>query len=276
MACRCTHRAHPSNSHRNTVSLLAHTGILRPYCTFEDWPSVKRYVRLFAIYVLIALAVVFIYAPWGLALRPWDPSLLRAGFSIIAGIALAGTFGAATYLTLKDPDVKLLEPTKVLSDDEVVPVLEEYREAPYVGDIAIEALEQVHSASRKRNRLRKVISIQFSEGSLSWDRFSTLVDTAQRTVLRNSALVANDVQSFDRDGYAKAKRSGTKQEQHLALYDQSLAEMQEILAANERVLLEMAKLEHELGKLEADDTREEAGQTIEELQGLIEETRYYR
>lgn len=266
----------PSYSHRNTVSLQAHTGILRPYCPLDDWPSVKRYVRLFAIYVLIALAVVFIYAPWGLALRPWDPSLLRAGFSIIAGIALAGAFGTATYLTLKDPDVKLLEPTKVLTDEEVVPVLEEYKEAPYVGDIATEALEQVHSATRKRNRLRKVISVQFSEGSLSWDRFTTLVDTAQRTVLRNSALVANDVQSFDRDGYTKAKHAGAKQEQHLALYNQSLAEMQEVLGANERVLLEMAKLEHELGKLEADDTREEAGQTIEELQGLIEETRYYR
>lgn len=236
----------------------------------------KRYARLLATYVLIAVAVVLIYAPWGLALRPWDPELLRAGFSIIAGIALAGVFGTSTYLALKDPDVKLLEPTKVLSVEEVEPVLEEYREAPVVGEIATEALEQIHSAARKRARLRKVISIQFSEGSMSWDRFCDLVDTAQRTILRNSALVANNVQSFDRDAYIKAQHAGAKQSEHLALYDQSLAEMQEVLAANERVLLEMAKLEHELSKLEADDTREEAGQTIEELQGLIEETRYYR
>ena len=214
-----------------------------------------------ATYVLIAVAVVLIYAPWGLALRPWDAELLRAGFSIIAAIALAGVFGTSTYLALKDPDVKLLEPTKVLSVEEVEPVLEEYREAPVVGEIATEALEQIHSAARKRERLRKVIGIQFSEGSMSWDRFCDLVDTAQRTVLRNSALVANNVQSFDRDAYIKAQHAGAKQSEHLALYDQSLAEMQEILAANER---------------EADDTREEAGQTIEELQGLIEETRYYR
>lgn len=196
--------------------------------------------------------------------------------SIIAGIGLAGVFGATTYFTFKDPDVKLLEPTKIMDADEVVPVLEEYMEAPYVGDVATEALEQIRSAGRKRRRLRKVISVQFAEGSMSWDKFAGLIDTAERTILRNSALVANGVQSFDREGYAKAKRRGDSRSEQLALYDKSLASMQEVLQANERVLLEMAKLELELTQLEADDTRADAGQTIEELQGLIEETRYYR
>lgn len=236
----------------------------------------KRYLRLLATYVFIALAVVLIYAPWGLALRPWDYSLLRAGFSIIAGIALAGVFVTTTYLTLKDPDIKLLEPANVMDDDEVVPLLAQYADTPVVGAVASEALEQVNSASRKRKRLRKIISAQFSEGSMSWDKFCGVVDMASRTVLRNAALVANGVQSFDREGYAKARRRGSSQSEQLALYDQSLAGMQQITEANERVLLEMGKLELELTTLEADDTRTEAGQTIEELQGLIDQTRYYR
>lgn len=237
----------------------------------------KRYARLAAIYVFIALAVVLLYAPWGLALRPWDYSILRAGLSIIAGVALAGAFGASTYFALKDPDVKLLEPTKILDNSEVVPVLEEYADAPYVGDIASEALEQIHSATRKRKRLNKVISVQFPQGSMSWDKFTNIVDMAERTILRNSALIANGVQSFDREGYTKAKRrnSGTSSEQ-VALYNKSIADMQQVVDANERVLLEMAKLELELTQLEADDTRESASETIEELQGLIEQTRYYR
>lgn len=235
----------------------------------------KRYARLVAIYVAIALAVVLLYAPWGLALRPWDYDLLRAGFSIIAGIGLAGVFGASTYLLLKDPEVKLLEPSAVLDDDEVVPVLEEYSQTPYVGAIALETLEQVRSAGRKRERLRKVISSQFSEGSMSWDKFCRLVDMAERTIIRNAALVANGAQSFDREGYKAALRSKNKKAEQLALYDRSLAGMRDIIEANERVLLEMGKLELELSSLEADDTREAASETIEELQGLIEETRYY-
>lgn len=233
----------------------------------------KRYARLLVSYVLIALAVVLLYAPWGLALRPSDYDILRAGFSIIAGVGLVGAFGASTYLLLKDPDVKLLEPAHVMSDEEVVPVLEEYVESPYVGTVAADALEQVKSAHRKRSRLRKTISAQFSEGSLSWDKFCGLVDTAERTVLRNSALVANNVQSFDREGYTKARRRGGDQ---LALYDQALADMQEVLSANDSVLLEMGKLELELSKLEAEDVFEDNNETVEELQSLIESTRYYR
>ncbi len=236
----------------------------------------KRYARLLAIYILIAFAVVFLYAPWGLALRPTDYDLLRAGFSIIAGIGLVGVFGTSTYLLLKDPEVKLLEPTKVVDDDEVIPVLEQYLETPYVADVAAETLEQIRSASRKRARLRKIISVQFAEGSMSWDKFCNLVDLAERTILRNSALVANGIQSFDLQGYKKAKRTGNEHDERIELYNKSLASMQEVIQANERVLLEMAKLEIELSQLEADDTREEAGETIEELQGLIEETRYYR
>ena len=248
----------------------------------EDWPNVKRYARLFATYILIAVAVVLIYAPWGLALRPWDYDILRAGMSIIVGIGLAGVFGTSTYLALKDPDVKLLEPSHIMDDDEVIPVLEEYVDAPYVGGIAADALEQVRSAGRKKERLRKVIGMQFSEGSISWDRFTSLVDTAERTVIRNAALVANNVQSFDREGYAKEKgrrrnaQTSDRGNEQLALYDESLAHMREIVTANDRVLLEMGKLELELSKLEADDTLQDNNETVEELQSLIDETRYYR
>ena len=250
-----------------------------------DWSTVKRYVRLFATYVLIALALVLVYAPWGrpygLALRPSDPNILRAGLSIIIPIALAGVFGASTYFALKDPDVKLLEPTKVIDDDEVVPVLEEYVEAPYVGGIAADALEQVRSAARKRSRLDKVIVMQFEKGSLSWEKFNRLVEMAERNVLRNAALVANNVQSFDREGYHQARRGASDDQQgarsgQLALYDQALADMRKVVEANDQILLEMGKLELELGKLETADAFEENSQTVEELQSLIENTRYYR
>ena len=246
---------------------------------------VKRYAKLLATYILIALAVVLIYAPWGLALRPWDVSILRAGMSIIAGIGLAGTFGASTYLLLKDPDVKLLEAEHVMDANEVIPVLEEYEEAPYVGGIASDALEQVHSAGRKRQRLYKIIGMQFSQGSLSWDRFTSLVDNAERAIVRNCALVANSIQSFDREGFSRAKAAqrhasvserAQVSQQGLALYDEALAHMRDVITSNERLLLELGKLELELGKLETDDVTEESTQTIEELQALIDDTRYYR
>jgi hypothetical protein len=141
-----------------------------------------------------------------------------------------------------------------------------------VGGIAADALEQVNSAHRKRSRLRKTISAQFAEGSLSWDKFFGLVDAAERTVLRNAALVANNVQSFDREGYAKALR---RKDEQLDLYNQQLDHMREVIAANDSVILELGKLELELSKLEAEDVFEDNNQTVEELQALIDNTRYY-
>lgn len=246
----------------------------------------KRYARLLATYVLIAVTVVLLYAPWALALRPWDYSILRAGMSIVAGIALAGVFAASTYFTLKEPEQHLLAPQSVMSEEEVTPLLREYVDEPYVGGIAADALDQISSASRKQQRLRKAIDAQFSKGSLTWDRFCGLVDQARHTILRNAALIANSVQAFDRKEYAKdledvrrAKGGDPKvyeiQLQQVAVHEQSLAHMQEVIAANERMLLELGKLELELGKLEAGDTLGNNEETLDELSSLIEETKYY-
>lgn len=241
--------------------------------------NVKRYLKLLAIYVLIAVALVVIYAPWGLNLRPSDYSILRAGMSIVSGVALGGVFVASTYLMLKDPDVRLLEPAEVMSEDEVLPVLEEYESTPYVGAIAQAAEEQVQSATRKEQRLTKLISVQFAEGSLSYDRFKGLTERAAHTVIRNAALIANYVQNFDRDEYAKelahTKTKRGERSEKLVVFDQTLADMQEILDANDQVLLEMSKLEREVGRLNEGDTLESADETVEELKELIEQTRYY-
>lgn len=242
--------------------------------------TVKRYISLLATYVVIAILVVALYAPWGLALRPWDYSILRAGASIICAIALLGTFGVSTWLALKDPDVKLLEPAEILDDDQVLDVLAEYEDQPYVGPVAREATEQIRRAEHLRERLLTAIGHQFSEGSLSWDRFSGMVERARTQVLRNSAYVANDVQSFDRAGYARelqlSRGKSHKETQSLSLFERSLADMREVLDANEQILFEMATLEHEVKHLQADDTREGADATLEELKTLIEDTRFYK
>ena len=271
---------------RNMVSRTSHMGILSLYDSFDDWPIVKRYAKLLAIYVIIAVAVVLLYAPWALALRPTDISIVRAGFSIICGIALAGVFGASTYLTLKDPDQKLLSPAEVTSADQVVPILREYVSEPYVGGIAADGIDQVESATRKHDRLLKAITAQFSKGSLTWDRFANLVEQATQTIIRNAALLANNVQSFDRVEYTKdlndlkrAKNSNSAemrvQREQVEVHEQSLEHMHQVIGANERMLLELGKLELEIGKLDAGDTLSSNDGTIEELETLIQETKYY-
>jgi hypothetical protein len=96
-------------------------------------------------------------------------------------------------------------------------------------------------------------------------------------VLRNAALVANDIQSFDRAGYARerAKARGGAGSATLALLDSTLAEMREVLDANEQLLLEMARLEHEVKRLDVGDAREDAESCMDDLRQLIQDTKYY-
>ena len=242
----------------------------------------KKYARLLASYAAIAIAGMILYTPWLVGLTPADPSILRAGLSVICGIVLAGAFGASTYAYLHEPEFRLLEAADVTDADDVLPLLAAFSERPVVGEYAREARGQVESMAHRRDRLYRVIGAKFAEGSMSWDRFTAVVDASQRTLLRNCALLANRAQSFDVDGYRKARRllpaaqEGSIDQERAGLYREALDDMREVVEANERLLLEMGKLEMEISDLESDDNREDNTRMLEEVEELLEQTKYYR
>ena len=69
----------------------------------------KKYAKLLASYAAIAITGMVLYTPWLVGLTPADPSILRAGLSVISGILLTGAFGASTYSYLHEPEYRLLE-----------------------------------------------------------------------------------------------------------------------------------------------------------------------
>ena len=243
----------------------------------------KKYARLLASYAAIAITGMVLYTPWLVGLTPADPSILRAGLSVICGIVLAGAFGASTYAYLHEPEFHLLEAADVNEADDVLPQLEGLSELPVVGEYAREARGQIESMEHRRERLYRVIGSKFAEGSMSWDKFTAVVDASQRTLLRNCALLANRAQSFDVDGYRKVRRllpvapdEHSLDQERAGLYREALDDMREVIEANERLLLEMGKLEMEISDLESDDNREENNRMLEEVEELLEQTKYYR
>lgn len=242
----------------------------------------KKYARLLASYATIAITAMVLYTPWLMGLTPADPSILRAGLSVICGIVLTGAFGASTYAYLHEPEFHLLEAADVNEADDVVPQLAGLSELPVVGEYAREARGQIESMDHRRERLYRVIGAKFAEGSMSWDKFTAVVDAAQRTLLRNCALLSNRAQSFDVDGYRKTRRllpgsqEGSLDQERAGLYREALDDMREVIEANERLLLEMGKLEMEISDLESDDNREDNTRMLEEVEELLEQTKYYR
>jgi len=244
----------------------------------------RKYARLLASYAAIAITAMVLYTPWLVGLTPTDPSILRAGLSVIFGILLAGSFAASTYAYLREPEYKLLEASEIDDPDDVLPQLEGFSEQPVVGQYALEAAQQIENMEHRRNRLYRAIEATFGAESLSRDKFVAVVDAAERTLLRNCALLSNRIQSFDVVGYRKAKRllgDGSSSEvglhkERMTMYEDALKDMREVIEANEHLLLQMGKLEMEISDLESDDNREDNSKMLEEVKGLLEETKYYR
>ena len=243
----------------------------------------KKYARLLASYAAIAITAMVLYTPWLVGLTPSDPSILRAGLSVICGIVLTGAFGASTYGYLHEPELRLLEAGEVNETDDVLPQLEGLTDLPVVGSFAQDAKTQIETMEHRRERLYRVISAKFAEGSMSWDKFTAVVDAAQRTLLRNCALLSNRAQSFDVDGYRKTRRllpspqgAGNLERERMALFEEALGDMREVIEANERLLLEMGKLEMEISDLESDDNREDNTRMLDEVEELLRQTKYYR
>ena len=248
----------------------------------HETAGMKKYARLLASYAAIAITAMVLYTPWLVGLTPSDPSILRAGLSVVCGIVLAGSFAGATYGYLRQPTYQLLEASEVTVADDVLPALADFSEAPVVGSYAREAASQVESMERRHARLDRIICAKFGQESLSHDKFVAVVDAARRTLLRNCALLSNRVQAFDADAYRKARRAlpaageGSIEAERLAVLEGALTDMREVIEANERLLLEMGKLEMELSDLESDDNREDNTRMLEEVKELLEQTKYYR
>lgn len=242
----------------------------------------KKYTRLLATYAGIATAAMVLYAPWLVGLTPSDPSILRAGLSVICGIVLAGSFGASTYAYLREPEYHLLNAGEVRSADDVVWQLRDLAEQPVVGTIARDAARQVEDMERRSERLERTISAAFGSSSLSHDKFMAVVESARLTLLRNCALLANRVQAFDVEGYRRMGRHVAKADQpiladsvHLQVFEDTLADMREVSEANEHLLLEMGKLEMELSDLDGEDTDQENARTLEQIDELLGQMKYY-
>ena len=251
-----------------------------------------KYLKLLAVYVVLAVVAVVLYAPWfvGLPLNPFDPTvpLLDAGISVLAAIGLGGVFVGATLHALRTPRYQLLESSSVAGPDDVRPVLADYQDVPQVGGFAADALAQLDSMERKHARLTRALDAKFGEGSLSYDRFAGVVGQAESTIVRNCAVLCNKVQAFDADAFRAqgkppklTRGSSPSDDDDLAierrrLYETSLDEMRAILTANERLLLELAKLKDELSDLEDSSNQAANGAMVQEIQELIDQTKLYQ
>lgn len=248
----------------------------------------NKYIKLIAFDVIMAVIIVVLYSPGLLNLRPTDPSILRAGLSIIFAVVIVVAIVWYNYDMLRGPKYEHLDTSGELDSGELSYVLGRYKSDPVVGSYASSALDELEQAARKKKSLYDIVSSKFEKHSLTWDKFVAVIDSAVQTVNKNTALLANRVQAFDVEDYTHMKRLMTSgdyvndsipdelQVEKWNLMQTNLGDMRNIVAANENLLLELDKFAVEISQLESSANSEENNRMIEEVRTLVEETKYYR
>lgn len=247
-----------------------------------------KYLKLLAFDAAMAVLIVILYSPGLLALRPTDPSILRAGLSIIFAVVIAVALVWVNFDMLRTRKYEHLDTSGNVDEYDVQEVLKRYAHEPVVGQYASNALDEVEASAKKKDSLYDILSRKFGKGTMSWDKFTSVVDSAHVTIMKNAALLANRVQTFDVEGYRKMGgliESGAYrtdqipddlQEEKWSLMRASLEDMKGVVAANERLLLELDKFAIELGQIESASNVDANNAMLDEIQDLVNQTQYYR
>ena len=167
-------------------------------------------------------------------------------------------------------------------------VMRAYTHERVVGPYAQAAMQSLAMARRREASLMSEIDSRFSPRSISWDHFASTVKEALDAILRNCALLANRVQTFDVEDYEHSEwfystggemANGKRNPAVLKRWEllrETKAEMDRLCEANDGLLLELDKLSAELGKMRSDQSTEESSRVADEVKRRVEETKYYR
>ena len=172
--------------------------------------------------------------------------------------------------------------------ESIIKVMRSYEQERVVGFYAGEVINALNMAELRKKSLMSEIDSKFSRRSISWDHFASTATEALDAILRNCALLANRVQSFDVEDYERMERfyrtggearNGKQNPARLQRWDllrETKTEMDDLRSANDGLLLELGKLSSELGKISSNDSTEESSRIADEVRRLAEETKYYR
>lgn len=251
---------------------------------------VKKWRHVVIFDVVMALLIILLYSPYQLALSPLSPNFFNAAASIIFGAIIAYETVKVNGKAIKGSQAsrRLALPEAEVSIDDVKRVLQDHRRDRVVGSYAVSGIAELDSIQKKQNDLYNLIGGKFQAGSLSYNKFTEVVDTAATSVVKNASILAKRIIAFDVNDYNHVLRDGANvfinhstmppdiRSQRRQAYENQLDELRNIVAANERILLELDRFSAEISSLEATEQGAANSKVVREINDLVQQASYYR
>lgn len=242
----------------------------------------KKYIKLIAANLCIVLTAVVLYSPGLICLRISDYSIFRAGMSIIAALVLIAVFFLVNLRLLKDPDRIPVMLEDVPDLDKAKEILKKHWDSKYFGGMAKTASEQLDRILSCRRRLAGILEQKFTKGTMSWDKFNSVVEAAEASAIKNVVAMSNRMRLFDEKEYARLQHYREDdipddiQEEQLKLYQKNFDNVRSTIALNEKILLKLDALAMEVSSFASGKDAELNNDLLTEISRLIDETKYYQ
>lgn len=242
----------------------------------------KKYIKLIAANLCIVLTAVVLYSPGLICLRISDYSIFRAGMSIIAALVLIAVFFLVNLRLLRDPDRIPVMLEDVPDLDKAKEILKKHWDSKYFGGMAKTASEQLDRILSCRRRLAGILEQKFTKGTMSWDKFNSVVEAAEASAIKNVVAMSNRMRLFDEKEYARLQHYREDdipddiQEEQLKLYQKNFDNVRSTIALNEKILLKLDALAMEVSSFASGKDAELNNDLLTEISRLIDETKYYQ
>ena len=238
----------------------------------------KNFLKIAALNAGIIIVGVVAYSDGLLGLRPTDPSILRAGLSILTGLGMgAGLIGG--NLRLLSPRKKI-ENVSELNEAQVKNLLRGYTDSDVFGALAKTASDQADRINAAAKRAAGAVDLRFGAGTLSAERYVSAITSARETLLSNLKNIANRLQLFNEEEYRRLKNKkddsipADVREQKQLLYDKNAEDIKKQVSLNERLILKLDTLTVEVS--DDDESEEKTDDLLAEITELTDELKYYR
>ena len=241
--------------------------------------TMKNIWKLLLLNLSLAAAAILCFSKGFLALSPADPSILKAGLSILIGLGLGSGLVYGNYRLLKEPDKVTKE--QLLRPGQVEAALKENSGSRYFGELARTALNQYRRIEGSTARALQAVRGKFQPGSMSESRYAAVIEAAGSTALENMKSIAVRMSIFDDDEYRRLQSyrhdniPDDIQQQQLALYKSNADYIRQSVAANEALILKLDTLSLEISNSGA-ATGEDTDALLGAITQLTDELKYYR
>lgn len=231
--------------------------------------SKKQITKLSILVIVSILLNTVLYSKIGFNLRPSASAPLLTAIiitEILGNIILFIYF--AYKIIMNAQTTQIYTAKEFTSDKDYTDALEDCYSKKIFNKEIDSSFEQIESLNKKYDMLLLIISQHFEKGSMTYDKFTGIINSSKALFYKNLKKMITRISIFNEIEYKKLLDNDTKDDVTLEIYQEHIGFIKEMNANNNSILQKLDSLILEISKL--DNCTEEQLSALESMRAMDE------